>query len=122
MVRKLLPPASNRAPLQDTLLVFTNAHEGDIFVDEDGLAHTNATLSSYIANLFPRMNSTSIAQAVNIYSDLKGLNASTVPTQAAYVMGDAIFVCPAYYTLEAFEDHAWKVQTPCSPSSLAYSS
>lgn len=95
---------------QDTLLVFTNAHEGDIFVDEQGLAGSNATLSAYIANLFPRMNETSIAQATSIYSTLQGLNASTVPTQATYVMGEAIFICPAFYMLGAFHDHAWKVR------------
>ncbi|VDC03533.1 unnamed protein product [Peniophora sp. CBMAI 1063] len=101
----------------DTLLVFTNAHEGDIFVDLDGLAETNATLESYIANLFPRMNSTSITQAANIYSTLpEGLNASAVPAQAAYVMGEAIFVCPAYYTLEAFEDNAWKAEFAVPPA------
>ncbi|KZV68239.1 alpha/beta-hydrolase [Peniophora sp. CONT] len=100
----------------DTLLVFTNAHEGDIFVDLVGLAETNTTLTSYIANLFPRMNDTSITRAANIYSTLQGMNASTVPTQAAYVMGEAIFVCPAYYTLGAFEDQAWKAEFAVPPA------
>ena len=38
----------------------TNSHEGDLFVDEKTLAATNVTLAEYVANLFPRMNESSI--------------------------------------------------------------
>ena len=89
----------------------TNSHEGDIFVDEQTLAATNATLADYVANLFPRMNETAIQQAVAIYSNLTDVSAPTVPEQAAFVMGDSIFVCPAFYVLDAFPSTSgWKVR------------
>ena len=92
-------------------MILTNAHEGDIFIDAITLAATNVTLAEYVANLFPRMNESSIQQVVAIYSDLTDVSASTVPEQAAYVMGDSIFVCPAFYVLDAFPSASgWKVR------------
>lgn len=88
----------------------TNAHEGDIFVNETTLAATNATLADYVANLFPRMNDGSIQQAVALYSNLTDVSAPTAPEQAAFVMGDSIFVCPAFWVLDAFPGNSgWKV-------------
>ena len=88
----------------------TNSHEGDLFVDEKTLAATNVTLAEYVANLFPRMNESSIQQAVAIYSNLTDVSAPTIPEQAAFVMGDSIFVCPAFYVLDAFPNASnWKV-------------
>ena len=95
----------------------TNSHEGDIFVDEQTLAATNATLAEYVANLFPRMNDSAIQQAVALYSSLTDVSAPTVPEQAAFVMGDSIFVCPAFYVLDAFPDSSgWKVCQISYPS------
>lgn len=95
------------------ILIMTNSHEGDLFVDEETLATRNSTLDQYVANLFPRMNDSSIQQVVALYSNLADVSASTVAEQAAFVMGDSIFVCPAFYVLDAFPDNsAWKVMKP----------
>ncbi|VDC03514.1 unnamed protein product [Peniophora sp. CBMAI 1063] len=100
----------------DVILIMTNSHEGDIFVDEQTLAATNTTLAEYVANLFPRMNDTSIQQAVAIYSNLADVSAPTVPEQAAFVMGDSIFVCPAFYVLDAFPSASgWKGEFAIPP-------
>lgn len=71
----------------------------------------NSTLAEYAANLFPRMNDSAIQQVVALYSNLTDVSAVTVPEQAAFVMGDSIFVCPAFYMLDAFPDNSgWKVR------------
>ena len=89
----------------------TNSHEGDIFVDASTLTASNATLAEYVADLFPRMNDSSIQQAVALYSHLTDVSATTVPQQAAFVMGDSILVCQAFYVLNAFPDNSgWKVR------------
>jgi len=92
----------------------TNAHEGDDFIDLSELAAANTTLAQYIAGLFPRMNGTSIQQAVNLYSKISGV--ITVPEQAAEVLGDAIIVCPAFYVLEAFGPNSWKGEFAIPPA------
>ncbi|KZV68230.1 alpha/beta-hydrolase [Peniophora sp. CONT] len=109
----------------DVTLIMTNSHEGDVFVDAAALVATNSTLAEYVANLFPRMNDSSIQQAVALYSNLTDVSAPTVPEQAAFVMGDSIFVCPAFYTLDAFPaDSNWKGEFAIPPgthgSELAY--
>ncbi|VDC03515.1 unnamed protein product [Peniophora sp. CBMAI 1063] len=109
----------------DVMLVMTNSHEGDVFVDANTLTRTNATLADYVANLFPRMNDSSIQQAVTLYSNLTDVTATTVPQQAAFVMGDSILVCPAFYALNAFPaTSGWKGEFAIPPgthgSELAY--
>ncbi|KAI0033946.1 alpha/beta-hydrolase [Vararia minispora EC-137] len=97
----------------DVVLAITNSHEGDIFTDPMTLMNNNTTLAEYVAELFPRMNDSSIQQAVVLYSNI-GL--STVSEQAAEVMGDSIFVCPAFYVLDAFGNSAWKGQFAIPPA------
>jgi len=92
-------------PVQDVVLVVTvgltdilfawtywlgaqNAHEGDVFTSPAQLEAENATLADYLADLFPRMNDTSIQQAVALYSNA---GFTGVPAQAAEVMGDGKF-------------------------------
>jgi hypothetical protein len=74
----------------------TNAREGDIFTNPAQILANNDTLADYIANLLPRLNSTSIQQAVALYDNIPGNN--TVPEQAALVMGDSMctLICFKY--------------------------
>jgi len=98
----------------DVVFIMTNTHEGDIFTNPSALTSDNTTLAQYITELFPRMNDSSIQQAVKLYSNVSGLN--TVPEQAAEVMGDSIFICPSFYVLEAFGSNSWKGQFAISPA------
>ncbi|KAA1475671.1 alpha/beta-hydrolase [Dentipellis sp. KUC8613] len=91
-------------------LISTNTHEGTIFAPPEALA--NITLRQYITGLFPRLDDRQVDKAVQLYQ--QG-NISTVPHQAAAVMGDAIFICPAYYALEAFGDCGWKAEFAIPP-------
>ncbi|KAI0033945.1 alpha/beta-hydrolase [Vararia minispora EC-137] len=99
----------------DVALVFTNAHEGNIFVNSAELVANNTTLTEYITQLLVRLNDTSIQQAVSLYSNIPGL--TSIPQQAAQVMGEVIFVCPAYFVLNAFDGHSsWKGEFAVPPA------
>ncbi|KIM80547.1 hypothetical protein PILCRDRAFT_72971 [Piloderma croceum F 1598] len=96
-----------------TLLVSTNTHEGNIFVPTATLVQNNFTFREYVTQLFPRLNQHQIDQIVNIYSKI-GLTA--VPDLAAAVMGDSIFVCPAYYSVSAFGQQGRKAMFAVPPA------
>ncbi|TFY71855.1 hypothetical protein EVG20_g1158 [Dentipellis fragilis] len=92
-------------------LISTNTHEGILFAPPQAVA--NITLKQYITGLFPRLDKNQVEKAVRLYQ--QG-NLSTVPDQAAAVIGDSIFICPAYYALEAFGDRGWKAEFAIAPA------
>ncbi|KZP16273.1 alpha beta-hydrolase [Athelia psychrophila] len=104
----------------NVLLSMTNTFEGSIFVDANPPV-TNIT--EYAQNLFPLLTpaqTTTVAKEYAKYS-------STLPTvedQAIAIMGEAIFICPTYYLLQAFKGTAYKGEFAISPGShgedLAY--
>ncbi|KAI0029565.1 alpha/beta-hydrolase [Vararia minispora EC-137] len=94
-------------------LVVTNAHEGDIFTNPAQILANNFTLEEYISELFPRMDSKSIQQASALYSKV---NTGDITAQAADVYGEAIFVCPSFFILEAAKSPAWKGEFAVPPA------
>ncbi|KAI0313950.1 alpha/beta-hydrolase [Amylostereum chailletii] len=100
----------------EILYVNTNSHEGTFFVNGDMLTEANFTLDDYVAELFPRLGPEDIERTVDIYTNI-GL--PTVTDQAAAVIGDNIFVCPAYYALEAFGVRGYKASFAIPPGTHA---
>ncbi|KAA1475672.1 alpha/beta-hydrolase [Dentipellis sp. KUC8613] len=94
----------------EAALFSTNTHEGTLFAPPEAVS--NITLTQYVTGLFPRLNQQQIDSAVQLYQqgDL-----DTVPDQAAAVIGDVIFICPAYYALEAFGERGWKAEFAIPP-------
>ncbi|KAF9018604.1 alpha/beta-hydrolase [Hymenopellis radicata] len=92
-----------------TLLAVTNTNEGRLFVN----ASTTDTVvvSDYLSELFPRLSPENVEAVSLLYSNL----GSSID-QVTAIMNDAIFVCPTYYLLEAFHDHAFKGQFAIPPA------
>ncbi|KAJ7600490.1 alpha/beta-hydrolase [Mycena floridula] len=93
------------------LVVSTNTNEGTFFVPAATIIAENFTLRSYTTELFPRMDEHHVEHIRELYS-----NTGTVPEQAAAVMGDSIFACPAYYALHAFKESGWKAAFAIPPA------
>ncbi|KAA1475621.1 alpha/beta-hydrolase [Dentipellis sp. KUC8613] len=102
------------------LVVSNNAHEGVLFTVPATLTANNFTLARYITQLFPRLGSAQVAAAVALYegTPIPGVG-TDVPSLAAAVIGDAIFVCPGYDMLRAFGDHGWKADFDIPPGTHA---
>ncbi|KAJ8480903.1 hypothetical protein ONZ45_g15494 [Pleurotus djamor] len=77
------------------LLVTSNANEGTMFVDQRTADTVTAT--GYAAELFPGFGPAEAAAVAELYEDL-----GTPIEQANLIMGESIFVCPAYYLLGSF--------------------
>ncbi|KAI0315766.1 Alpha/Beta hydrolase protein [Amylostereum chailletii] len=115
IVERPLATLQKKQTNSDVLLVVTNTHEGDIFTNPAVLVADNFTLKEYITQLFPRMSVEQIEGAVGLYEGIAG--ATTVPEQAALVMGESIFVCPGYASLSAFPAaSAWKAEFAIPPA------
>ncbi|VDC07276.1 unnamed protein product [Peniophora sp. CBMAI 1063] len=89
----------------DTALVFSNTHEGTVFVNPPTLIADNFTLDKYISTMFPRLTHKEVNTAVSLYSDAGFTN---ITDTSALVMGESIFICPAYDVLDAFPSKVWK--------------
>ncbi|KAJ6491458.1 alpha/beta-hydrolase [Mycena vulgaris] len=96
----------------EMLLLITDADEGALFVNPDALVHNNLTLREYTRGLFPRLDHAQVEHVVLLYTSIGREN--TVD-QASEIIGDSIFVCPAYYLAEAFKSRAWKAQFAVPP-------
>ncbi|KAJ7178153.1 alpha/beta-hydrolase [Mycena filopes] len=97
----------------EMLLLTTDADEGALFVNPDGVTYSNLTLHEYARGLFPRLDQSGVERVVGVYSTADSM-ASTVD-KASGIMGEAIFVCPAYYLAQAFGAHAWKARFSVPP-------
>ncbi|KAJ7699486.1 alpha/beta-hydrolase, partial [Mycena metata] len=98
----------------EALLVTTNSDEGaGFFVFPDVLAANNFTLREYITQLFPRLPNASIGAAVELYS--KADLGPSVADQATKVMGESIFVCPAYWMARPLAGAGWKAEFAIPP-------
>ncbi|THH10732.1 hypothetical protein EW146_g8276 [Bondarzewia mesenterica] len=98
--------------MEETLLVITNSHEGDLFVNATAVSSANLTLAEYVTQLFPRLKDMKVQHAVELYL---GIGLQTGVEQAEAVMGDSIFVCPAYYALEGYGRGGWKGEFAIPP-------
>ncbi|KAF7327296.1 COesterase domain-containing protein [Mycena kentingensis (nom. inval.)] len=83
------------------LLSVTNTFEGSIFVN------TSAATSAreYALDLFPEFR---IAEANTVEKLYKGLGDDAFQDVALH--GESIFICPTYYLLRAFQQHAFKAE------------
>jgi len=75
--------------------------EGSLFINATA-AETGA-LTTFIAQLFPELKDKYVEQAAELYS---GLGDSV--SQVIAVMGEAIFMCPTHFLLNAFPGRAFK--------------
>ncbi|CCM01825.1 uncharacterized protein FIBRA_03893 [Fibroporia radiculosa] len=91
----------------EVLLAVTNAHEGNIFVDQS----LTMDISDYVSTVFPDVQPWQAAMATPLYQGL-GTNVE----QANYAMGESIFICPTYYLLQAFGNRAWKGEFAIPPA------
>ncbi|KAA1475665.1 alpha/beta-hydrolase [Dentipellis sp. KUC8613] len=96
----------------EALIVSTNAHEGTLFAPPASITAANFTVEEYITQLFPKFDQAHVQQAAAVYSTGEFIG---VPAQASAIMGDSIFVCPAYSMLAAFGQHAWKAEFAIPP-------
>ncbi|KAJ7507092.1 Alpha/Beta hydrolase protein [Mycena galericulata] len=97
----------------EMLLLTTDSDEGALFVNPDALVYNNLTLHTYTRGLFPRLDQTQVDQVVALYTS--HYNLANTDDRASEIMGDSIFVCPAYYLAEAFKSRAWKSQFSVPP-------
>ncbi|KZP16256.1 alpha/beta-hydrolase [Athelia psychrophila] len=95
------------------LLSVTNTFEGGVFVDADPPVKN---ITQYAQNLFPLLTP---AQATAAAAKYGKYNATlpTVEDQAIAIMGEAIFICPTYYLLQAFNGTSYKGEFAIPPGS-----
>jgi hypothetical protein len=94
---------------QDTLLSVNNAFEGRVFLDPNTTSTVN--VSSFISNLYPTLDSSSVESAVELYAKT-GMEPFD---QAVGIMGESIFICPTYHVLEGFPGAKWKGEFAIPP-------
>ncbi|KAF7980340.1 hypothetical protein HWV62_38769 [Athelia sp. TMB] len=112
----------------DILLAVTNTFEGHTFVPPD-LNLTTMSLSHYARELFPLMSAMQAERVKTIYEELGG----SLQDQAIRIVGEcekfnlsldgselmcestAIFICPSYHLLRAFEGRSWKGEFAIPP-------
>ncbi|KAL5529819.1 hypothetical protein ACEPAG_5806 [Sanghuangporus baumii] len=100
----------------EVVLITTNSHEGNFFVNSTTLVTAGLTLTDYITQLFPRLNETLIQATASIYSRSEF---ATLEAQAGAVYGESIIICPAYYVLDAFGGRGWKGEFAIEPGTHA---
>ncbi|KAF5353757.1 hypothetical protein D9757_012936, partial [Collybiopsis confluens] len=91
----------------NAFLAVTNAHEGDIFVDQSNPI-TNVSL--YTSLLFSQLPATQVQTAAKLYQNL-----GTPVQQDDLIMGETIFICPTYYMLNAFQNNGFKGEFAIPP-------
>ncbi|KZP26483.1 alpha beta-hydrolase [Athelia psychrophila] len=95
----------------DVLLSVTNSYEGRDFVDTSP-AVTNIT--QFAQDVFPLLTP---AQMTAVAAEYAKYNATlpTVEQQAIALMGEATFICPTYYLLNAFNGSSYKGEFAIPP-------
>ncbi|KAG1856283.1 Alpha/Beta hydrolase protein [Suillus tomentosus] len=88
------------------LLSVTNAHEGNVLVDQS----MTIDVADFIGTVYPDFGPAQIAGAALLYQNM-GSNVN----QANLVIGESMFLCPTYYMLEAFRGRAWKGEFAIPP-------
>ncbi|KAG1895878.1 Alpha/Beta hydrolase protein [Suillus fuscotomentosus] len=88
------------------LLSVTNAHEGNVLVDQS----MTMDIADFIGTVYPDFGPAQIAGAALLYQNM-GSNVN----QANLVIGESMFLCPTYYMLEAFRGRAWKGEFAIPP-------
>ncbi|KAG7093240.1 hypothetical protein E1B28_006926 [Marasmius oreades] len=91
------------------LYAVNNAEEGSIYVNT---AATNPLgAGDFAAQLFPTLGSKEVAAVDRIYRDM-----GSPFDQQNLIIGDATFICPAYYLLDTFGDRAFKSEFAVPPA------
>ncbi|KAG6895967.1 hypothetical protein C0992_011221, partial [Termitomyces sp. T32_za158] len=93
----------------EVLLSVTNTFEGFIFVDQS--TADTVTASEYVSQLFPKFGAPEIAMAAAQYADL-----GAPIDQVNAIQGEAIFICPTYFLLNAFNNTSFKGQFAIPPA------
>ncbi|KAJ7056802.1 Alpha/Beta hydrolase protein [Mycena amicta] len=92
----------------ESVLAVTNSFEGTFFVNQSTAWEANAT--RYALNLFPNLDALEARQVGAVY---EAVGAPIV--QENIIHGEAIFVCPTYFLLEAFNERAFKAEFAIPP-------
>ncbi|KAJ3552299.1 hypothetical protein NP233_g12913 [Leucocoprinus birnbaumii] len=93
----------------DLVLAVTNSFEGTVFVD-NSTANT-VTAENYIPNLFPELSRKQVVAASARYANL-----GAPIDQARAIMSEAIFICPSYFLLRAFNNKGFKGEFAIPPA------
>ncbi|KAL0065729.1 hypothetical protein AAF712_007212 [Marasmius tenuissimus] len=91
----------------EALLAVTNTNEGVNFVNQTAPAN----VTSYAGKLFPKFGPEQEAAVPQQYD---GLGSQLNQTNA--IMGEAIFICPSYFIVDAFQDRAFKGRFAVPPA------
>ncbi|KAF9268298.1 alpha beta-hydrolase [Marasmius fiardii PR-910] len=91
----------------EALLAVTNANEGQDFVNQTAPAN----VTNYAGQLFPNFGPRQEVDVAQLYSGL-----GSQLDQENLVMGEAIFVCPTYYLLNAFQNRSFKGEFALPPA------
>ncbi|KAJ8083146.1 hypothetical protein PM082_009015 [Marasmius tenuissimus] len=91
----------------EALLAVTNTNEGVNFVNQTAPAN----VTSYAGKLFPKFGPEQEAAVTQQYD---GLGSQLNQTNA--IMGEAIFICPSYFIVDAFQDRAFKGRFAVPPA------
>ncbi|KAK7462813.1 hypothetical protein VKT23_007393 [Stygiomarasmius scandens] len=90
-------------------LAITNTNEGVSFVDQSTGPTVNTTV--YAGQLFPNFELEQQQEAARLYAGL-----GTPLDQVNRMMGEAIFICPTYYVLDAFPLRSFKGEFAVPPA------
>ncbi|PAV17979.1 cephalosporin esterase [Pyrrhoderma noxium] len=84
-------------------LAVSNTFEGRIFVNP--ILSSEIDTYTYVQRLYPSFSTSNVQETVQQYTNI-GLN--TVDEQAVAIMGESIFICPAYTILSSFSRGGYK--------------
>ncbi|KAJ7585203.1 alpha beta-hydrolase [Mycena floridula] len=85
------------------LLSIHNTDEGKLFTNKTHADLPGANLTSYINNLLPDLDAKNVKKVLQLYKPL-----GSIYNQEKAILGEAIFICPAYFMLEAFPGRSYK--------------
>ncbi|KAJ7134759.1 alpha beta-hydrolase [Mycena epipterygia] len=91
----------------DILLSVTNAHEGNIFVNQS----VEYDVAQYVRELFPLFGAKESAAAASVYRSL-----GSPLDQVNAIIGESNFICPTYRLLNAFPGDSYKGEFVIPPA------
>ncbi|KAJ7134870.1 Alpha/Beta hydrolase protein [Mycena epipterygia] len=91
----------------DILLSVTNAHEGNLFVNQS----VDYDVAQYVRQLFPLFGAKESAAVASVYQSL-----GSPLDQVNAIMGESIFICPTYNLLNAFPGDSYKGEYAVPPA------
>ncbi|KAF8706197.1 alpha beta-hydrolase, partial [Rhizoctonia solani] len=99
----------------EKLISLHNVDEGRIFVSQDA----NSTVQSWMQQQFPdltQQNRTVIENAYQVFASSSASEADNVYTLQTWIFGEAEFVCPSFWLVDAFSKNGYQGLFAVPPS------